>query len=206
MSKLAMLAAALVSTTSVLSGAFASGLDDVAIGYPAMGGTGCPAGSASIALSPDAKTLSVLFDSFQVEAAGATRTQRKSCDIAIPLHVPSGMTVSVYQIDYRGFNSLPGSGAWSRINSSYFIPGSSQSLNFSKLWQGPMDDDYLFSTPLTAQSLVWSPCGADINMRSKVSMQVSTNAYGEQALSTVDSIDMNASMLYHLNWNTCPKR
>ena len=84
--------------------------DSVELGEPAYGGTGCPSGTASVTLSPDASSLSLLFDTYTVEAGGNTgkRVDRKGCNIAIPVHVPQGYSVSVFQVDYRGFNSLPG--------------------------------------------------------------------------------------------------
>src|SRR3982750_1792818 len=46
--------------------------DDISLGQPGYGGTGCPGGSVSATLSPDAKSLSILFDQYQVEAGGDT--------------------------------------------------------------------------------------------------------------------------------------
>jgi len=40
--------------------------DDISLGEPGYGGTGCPAGTVSVTLSPDAKSLSLLFDQYQV--------------------------------------------------------------------------------------------------------------------------------------------
>lgn len=48
--------------------------------------------------------------------------ERKTCNIAVPVHVPQGYSVSIFQIDYRGFNSLP-YGAYSRFNVEYFFAG-----------------------------------------------------------------------------------
>src|SRR3954468_8775829 len=81
----------------------------ITLGQPIMGGTGCPAGSASAVLSPDGKSLSILFDQYTVQAGGTTGQQfdRKACSVAIPVHVPQGYAVSILQIDYRGFNALP---------------------------------------------------------------------------------------------------
>ena len=86
------------SLLKVLSLFFALGLisaetmadsDDIRLGRPGYGGNGCPAGSASATLSPDRKALSIIFDEFMVEAGGSTRRKvsRKSCNIAIPVHV-----------------------------------------------------------------------------------------------------------------------
>jgi hypothetical protein len=70
---------------------FAAG--DISLGKPGYGGTGCPEGTVSATLSPDAKSLSLLFDHYQISVGGATGKSfdRKSCNIAIPVHVPQGM-------------------------------------------------------------------------------------------------------------------
>ena len=73
----------------------------IALGEPAYGGTGCPSGSVSAALSPDNTSLSLLFDQYVVEAGQSVGRSfdRKSCNIAIPVHVPQGYSVSVMSID-----------------------------------------------------------------------------------------------------------
>jgi hypothetical protein len=69
--------------------------DDISLGEPGYGGTGCPDGTVSVTLSPDQKSLSLLFDQYQVEVGGDTGKSfdRKSCNIAIPVHVPQGLSV-----------------------------------------------------------------------------------------------------------------
>ena len=76
--------------------------EPITLGEPGYGGTGCPGGSVSATLSPDATSLSLLFDSYQVEAGGETgkKFDRKSCNIAIPVHVPHGISISILSIDY----------------------------------------------------------------------------------------------------------
>src|SRR5210317_1389202 len=86
---------------------FAVYADDIFLGVPGYGGNGCPAGSASVTLSPDAKSLSIIFDEFITETNRRKPIDRKSCNLAIPVHVPQGLSVSIIDIDYRGFVSLP---------------------------------------------------------------------------------------------------
>ena len=76
------------------------------LGAPNYGGTGCPQGTASVAVSPDARSLSILYDQYFVEVGPGTSLARRSCNLAIPLHVPQGFSVSILGIDYRGFNFL----------------------------------------------------------------------------------------------------
>jgi len=195
-----LLTAAATFATLALS-AYAA--DTISLGQPGYGGTGCPGGSASVTLSPDKQSLSIIFDSFIVEAGGMTgkRLDRKNCNVAIPVHVPQGMSVSVLNVDYRGFNDLP-SGAMSRFNVEYFFAGTRGPL-FTKTFYGPLTQDYDLSNRLDIQALVWSPCGADVNLRVNASMMGQTNRYNEGTLSTVDSADFNAAMVYHLQWKSC---
>jgi len=177
--------------------------DDIKLGVPGYGGTGCPDGSVSATLSPDQKSLSLLFDTYQAEAGGETGKSfdRKSCNVAIPVHVPQGLSVSVLAIDYRGYNNVP-TGASTDFNVEYFFAGS-QGPSFKKTFKGPIDDDYLIQNQLTAQAIVWSACGADVNLRTNTSIRVTTNKAKAQALATVDSEDVKAAIVYGLQWKKC---
>lgn len=176
--------------------------DDISLGTPGYGGTGCPAGSVSATLSPDAKSLSLLFDQYQVAVGGTTGKSfdRKSCNIAIPVHVPQGMSVAVMKIDYRGFNRLPAQ-ASSQFNVEYFFAGT-RGPAFQRSFRGALDEDYLINNELVAESMVWSGCGADVNLRTNSSMKLKTVA-NKEALSSIDSQDVSAGIIYQLQWRKC---
>jgi len=176
--------------------------DDISLGQPGYGGTGCPGGSVSATLSPDAKSLSILFDQYQVEAGGDTGKtfDRKSCNIAIPVHVPQGLSISVLAIDYRGYNNIPVGGN-TNFNVEYFFAGSRGPV-FSKTFTGPVDSDYTIHNELVAQAAVWSACGVDVNLRTNSGIRVTTKN-NKQALATVDSEDVNAAIIYQLQWKKC---
>jgi len=189
----------LLSTFLLSAPAFAG---DISLGEPGYGGTGCPAGTVSVTLSPDAKSLSLLFDQYQVAVGGDTGKSfdRKSCNIAIPVHVPQGMSVSILKIDYRGFNFLP-RGATSQFNVEYFFAGT-RGPSFQRKFYGPINDDYLIHNELTAEALVWSGCGADVNLRTNSSMRVGTTS-NQEAMASIDSEDVNAAIIYQLQWRSC---
>lgn len=178
--------------------------DDISLGNPAYGGNGCPAGTASVTLSQDAKSLSLIFDQFIVEAGGANRSlERKACNVAIPVHIPQGFSVSVVSVDYRGYVSLP-SQASARITAEYFLAGS-RGPRFDKEFIGRTDTDYQFTNNLEVHAQVWSACGADTILRVNASMLVRTNRYNDQATATVDSADFQAGILYQLQWKRCTR-
>ena len=185
-----------------LAAAEPASADDIALGVPGYGGSGCPAGTVSTTLSPDAKSLSLIFDQYEVSAGGSTGRSydRKSCNVAIPVHVPGGYSISVVSVDYRGFNHLPPRAA-SQFNVEYFFAGG-RGPAFRRSFFGPLDSDYTISNQLQAESMVWSPCGADVNLRTNSSMRVST-VYNAEAMATVDSEDVNAAIVYRLSWRRC---
>ena len=192
----------LLAAAALVLASTAAQADDISLGLPGFGGTGCPSGSVSATLSPDQKALSLLFDQYQVAAGGTTGKSfdRKSCNVAIPVHVPHGLSVSVLAVDYRGFNHLPPGGA-SQFNVEYFFAGG-QGPAFRKTFNGPLDSDYTISNQIVAQALVWSGCGADVNLWTNSSMRVRTTNNAE-AMATVDSEDVKAAIIYHLQWRTC---
>jgi hypothetical protein len=189
---------------SLLTGpVLADWFDDVRLGNPEYGGTGCPAGTAAVAISPDAKALSILFDQFVVEAGGGTgkTLERKNCNLAVPVHVPQGYSVSIFQIDYRGFNSLP-YGSYSRFNVEYFFAGTA-GPGYEKQFNGRIEDEFMIRNSLVASAVVWSDCGQSVILRANTGMLVRTNNLQQAAYSSVDSIDISSGLVFNLKWKRC---
>lgn len=196
-----MILASSMMISSLLS--IQAAADTLKLGVPAYGGTGCPAGSASVNLSPDQSELSILFDSYVVEAGGSTgkRMDRKSCNVSIPVTVPQGFSVAIFQVDYRGFNSIP-RGGMAKFDAEYFWAGA-RGPHQTRMFAGAIQDNYTLTDMLAATTLVWTPCGASINLRANTSMMVQTNAQNQQAMSTVDSADISSGLVYHVQWRQC---
>jgi len=195
----------LILSVFVVAGSLAAQAQSgIRLGTPAYGGTGCPGGSASVTLSPDETALSILFDSYLVEAGGMTgrSVDRKSCNISVPVQIPQGYSVAIFQVDYRGFNLIPALGAYTRLDTEYFWAGA-RGPRFSRFYSGPRTENYTTSDNLTAQTVVWTPCGASVNLRVNSSVMAQTNRMGEQTMMTVDSADLTSGLIYHLQWRRC---
>ena len=205
-----------MKTTTVLFGLLISSLmlgavtahaqfpaNQVQLGTPSYMGTGCPLGTVSATLSPDAQSLSLMFGSFQAIAGGSSglTVDRKACNIAIPVHVPQGFTVSVMKIDYRGYERLP-MNASGTFDVEYFFAGQSGPA-FHKAFVGAEDGNFALNNQLVASSTVWSACGADVNLRTNTSIAVQTNQMNEQAQLTLDSADITSGVIYQLAWKSC---
>lgn len=191
-----------LATFSLLVASLTAVANDISLGYPAYGGNGCPSGSASASLSPDGKSLSVIFDQFTTEAGPASgkTLDRKSCNIAVPVHIPNGFSISILAVDYRGYVGLP-QGASARLQAEYFFAGM-VGPRFVQDFRGRTDQDYTFSNALGVQAMVWSPCGVDVNLRVNASMMVRNTTY-QDAIATVDSADFSAGIIYKIQMRRC---
>jgi len=192
----------IVFSIAMMSSAIALA-DSLQLGSPAYGGTGCPAGSASVNVAPDNSAISILFDQFQAEAGRTTgrRIDRKACNISIPVQVPQGYSVAIFSVDYRGFIAVP-RGGQARLDAEYFWAGA-RGPRLSKSFTGPSNDNYTVTDDLVAQTLVWAPCGASVNLRINSSMMAQSNSSMDQTIGTVDSADISSAMIYHIQWKRC---
>ena len=172
----------------------------LSLGKASYGGTGCPAGTAAVALSSDKKSLSLRFDRYEVQAGGSRTFDRKSCNLAVPLRVPSGLSVAVVAVQYRGVNRLP-PGAKAQFRAEYFFAGGQGPVS-TRTFNGPLQGRFSFADKLTAKSRVWSACGADVILRTNTSLRVSTAAK-RAASSSVRSQEIKSAIVYSLQWRNC---
>lgn len=181
----------------------AAGAAGLKLGEPSYGGNGCPAGTASVTVSPDESAVSILFDQFMTEAGGMSgkTIDRKSCNLILPVTVPNGYSVAVFQVDYRGFNAVP-SGGYNRFEAEYFWAGA-RGPKITRQFSGPITDSFTLTDNLIASAVVWSPCGQSVNLRVNASMLSKTNRYQDDVLGSVDSADISSGLVYHLQFRRC---
>ncbi|MNS96851.1 hypothetical protein D3C72_1311690 [compost metagenome] len=192
-----------LSFALIALGAASAEAQALRLGQPAYGGTGCPAGTASVTVSPDSTALSILFDNYVAEAGSMSgkRLDRKSCNVSIPVQVPNGYSVSIFQVDYRGFVAVPRGGR-AQFDAEYFWAGSRGPL-IRRVFTGPYADSYSLTDELIATTEVWTPCGASVNLRINSGMMAMSNGRMEDALATVDSADISSGLIYHFKYRRC---
>lgn len=89
---------------------------DFTLGQATISGPGCPAGSAAVAVSPDQKTISILFDKFSIEKPAGSAGGRVACNIRIDVHnISPGYVLDTTAFDIRGFAQIP-NGAVAQLN------------------------------------------------------------------------------------------
>ena len=183
--------------------------EQIRVGRVSYNGTGCPEGSASVVLSPDQKSLSMIYDQFINEAgAGQAPRVRKNCNMTLQIDVPSKYQVAVVRLDYRGFNSIPERGATQIESKFHFVgerladPRTAQVRRVAD-FQGPLNED--FTAVATVQE-AWSNCGQMTNLIIQTSMVSDVTRNPQEALfSSLDSIDLtsDSELKFHLKWRHC---
>lgn len=177
-------------------------LNDVYLGQPVVRGSGCPRGTVSATLSPDKKTLSILFDRWQAITSPQQLFVRKSCNVAIPVHVPSGFSVSLFKYDYRGYAYVP-QGGRGNFRVEYFFAGS-QGPVVSRNFNPTFDRDFIATDNVLGVAASFSRCGEDVILRSNASLRATKRrANAEDVIMMIDSQDVQQRLLYQLQWRRC---
>eukprot|EP00873_Tetraselmis_striata_P042854 jgi/Tetstr1/463118/TSEL_008052.t1 len=160
-----------------------------------FGGNGCSARNAQAIVSPDGRSLSVLFDDLRVDTEGNSRRGQATCNMHIPIRVPAGQSIGLYEVDYRGFAYVPEEmdGASASFSADYDWSGRKGPTRETSFGPG-FDDDFTISDSVQRESIVWSPCGRPTLFKVQSRIDASEAARGsaryddfiEVALDTAD--------------------
>ncbi|MFI5776724.1 DUF4360 domain-containing protein [Nocardia sp. NPDC051570] len=206
----ALFALAVPMTSSPASGAPAWGTpppDKIVIDVVTVNGTGCPQGTAAVAVSPDNTAFTVTYSQYTAQVGvGSTPTDfRKNCQLDLRVHVPQGFTYGIAQADYRGFAHLE-AGATALETARYYFQGDSPTDFVNHPYNGLMDDDWQATDTTDVGSVVYEPCGEtrdfDINTELRVSAGTS-DPKKTTSFITMDSTDGSILTTYHFAWKKC---
>ncbi|MGC9667502.1 DUF4360 domain-containing protein [Planosporangium sp. 12N6] len=209
--------ATLVASSLSAAPAFAQGyLDDpvppptdkIVIDVATVNGSGCPAGTAAVAVSPDNTAFTVTYSQYiaQVGVGAGTTDFRKNCQLSLVVHVPQGFTYAIAKADYRGFAALE-KGASGTERANYYFQGDSQTTSISHTFTGPLQDDWQATDEASTAQLVYAPCGALRNFNINTELRVSAGTSDTKkttSFMTMDSTDGSLSTIYHFHWKHCP--
>jgi hypothetical protein len=150
---------------------------------------GCPAGSYSIIPSPDGSSISILFDKFAVEGNEANGGfARISCAMEIPLNLPEGYSLGVYQADYRGYARLE-QRQRAELQVDYGVGERNRGKRFRKDVKGAYDGDYAFSERLGRGLLKRVGCGEAAVLNFTASLTLMSKRGSTTGQMVLDSVD-----------------
>lgn len=199
------LAALCVGLLSVQSGSAAADVPvpEAQVVIKAINGSGCPAGTAGVTVSPDNSTLTVEYGAYTAQAGGSAgpADARKNCQLVLDVQAPASFTYALFGLDHRGHASLP-AGATATIESDYYFQGQTDDVFQSHPLRGPYQDDWAVSDSVPDNRLVWAPCGSQRYLNVNTSLQVRAGSGGRASMVTMDSTDVPGAS-YRLVWKRC---
>jgi hypothetical protein len=182
-------------------------LDKMVIDVVSANGSGCPWGTAAVAVSPDRKAFTVTYSEFtaQVGPEAMPIDFRKNCQLGLNVHVPQGYTYAIARTDYRGFAHLE-RGASASQTAFYYFQGESQTSRSRHNFTGPADGDWQRTDSVGVSSLSFLPCGEQRYLNVNTELRVNAGWSDRKKTTsflTMDSTDGNLDTVYHLAWKKC---
>lgn len=182
--------------------------DKIVIEVATVNGSGCPQGTAAVAVSEDNTAFTVTYSDYLAQVGGSSDPTafRKNCQLNLIVHVPQGFTYAIASADYRGFASLQ-PGAKGTEKASYYFQGSENTASISHDFAGPYADNWQATDETEWAQLVWKPCGEErnFNINTELRVDAGTSDPARTSFMTMDSTDGDISTKYHLAWKECPR-
>jgi hypothetical protein len=205
---LAVIAAPVASAASAAaSGRLSeSGPDGVTMEIATVNGSGCPLGTAQVALTDSNEAFTVTYSAYTAQFGGDSRPtdDRKNCQLGIRVHVPNGYSYAIASSDYRGYASLQ-DGVHAVVNAGYYFQGNSGTRHFSQNLPGPYGESWQFTDAVADNQLMWSPCRDQRLFNINTELRLDPGGSDESKLSfiSMDSVDSNMTTTYHYAWKRC---
>jgi hypothetical protein len=179
----------------------------IVINLVTVNGSGCPAGTAAVAVAPDNTAFTVTYSAYMaMVGVGALPTDlRKNCQLALRVQVPGGFTYAIAQTDYRGFGYLE-SGATAVQRANYYFQGQSPTTFISHPYTGPLDDNWQNTDNVDLAAMVWSPCGEERFLNINTELRVAAGTSDPKTTTSfmsMDSTDTEINTIYHFSWRRC---
>jgi uncharacterized protein DUF4360 len=177
----------------------------VTVAVQTVNGSGCPAGTASVAMLPDNTGFRITYSDFIARAGGNVPATdfRKNCQVNLLVYIPQGFTFAVARADYWGKLRLA-AGASALERSNYYYQGSSDDNYVDHPISGPTAGTWHTVDVTDNAELVYAPCGAVRSLNINTELRVDAGP----AAATTSYISLRASegdvyTVVQFQWKQC---
>ncbi len=215
-----------ILTAATLLLALNSAQAQVQFGGLSYRGSGCPVGSVAISPSPDNTSVSILFDSFQLQVPrnlpNTGRVNRandpalnfKSCALSLTADLPEGQQVESLEISIFNRGAMILDSGVQGTFSTMFLGhqglggiGSNKAVLENRIWHGEANDDWVSNPVVTVP--IRSACASraarsvKFMLNNHVELAILNRDLSRSGLATVDSSDINGSVKIRLITRSC---
>ncbi|MCU7728446.1 DUF4360 domain-containing protein [Actinoplanes sp. KI2] len=176
----------------------------VTLDVQTVNGSGCPAGTASVAMQPDNTGFRIRYTDFRAEDGGnADPTAiRKNCQVNLLVHIPQGFTFAIARADYTGRAHLE-AGATALERSNYYFQGSSDNSYADHTFAGPLDGSWRATDITATTDLVYAPCGVTRSLNINTELRVNAGASAAKSYISMRTSDGDVYTLVQFQWKQC---
>ncbi|CAK7229621.1 hypothetical protein SCUCBS95973_007285 [Sporothrix curviconia] len=199
----------------ILSPVASSSADDtpdpnqIQVSSVAFSGSGCPQGSVSTTISPDATVVTFGFDNFQtfIGPGYDLGDKTKNCQLHLNLKYPGGFQFAVLDSTYHGFAQLDPGVTGTFYSTYYFSQDASAttttqtSISGGGAWAA--GQVYTKNDQVPTASVIYAPCGASgiLNINNRIAL-ASTNKTAQGQV-TDDDATVAFTHQLHIGWRAC---
>jgi hypothetical protein len=189
-----------------VAGAETTPSDKITLDVVTVNGSGCPAGTADVAVLSDNTGFRVTYHDFLARAGGDANAVefRKNCQLNVLVHVPQGFTFAIASADYRGRARLE-AGATALQRTNYYFQGSADNNYVDHSFAGPLSGVWHTTDETPVTELVFAPCGVFRNINVNTELRVNEGTLNANKVSSMSmrSSDGNVDTIVHFAWKQC---
>jgi hypothetical protein len=189
-----------------VAGAETSPSEKITLDVVTVNGSGCPAGTADVAVLSDNTGFRVTYRDFLARAGGDANPVefRKNCQLNVLVHVPQGFTFAIASADYRGRARLE-AGATALQRTNYYFQGSPDNNYVDHSFAGPLSGVWHTTDETAVTELVYAPCGASRNINVNTELRVAEGSLNANKVSSMSmrTTDGNVDTIVHFAWKQC---
>ena len=176
----------------------------VTLDVQTVNGSGCPAGTAAVAMLPDNSGFRITYADFRAQDGGSAAPTdiRKNCQVNLLVHIPQGFTFAVSRADYRGRAHLD-AGATALERSNYYFQGSSDNSYADHPYAGPLDGTWRATDITASANLVYAPCGVVRSLNINTELRVDAGTSTATNYISMQSSDGEVYTLVQFQWKQC---
>jgi hypothetical protein len=169
-------------------------------------GSGCPAGSWDVDISPDGQVFTATFSQYEVNITPQVpdATLARDCTLAIQLHSPQGLSYAITSFYYSGYAFLE-QGVTARQSARYWFQGNPLPPTNSNRVDivGPADRSFLFQDSIETKDQVYSACGTQRDLNVNTRLQVINSSPKRNGYANIASIDGKTELKFGITWRKC---
>jgi len=176
----------------------------VTVTVQTVNGSGCPAGTAAVAMQPDNTGFKISYTDFIARAGGSAPPTdfRKNCQVNLLVHIPQGFTFAIARADYYGRARLA-DGATALERSNYYYQSSPDNNVVDHNFDGPFSGTWHTIDATEDTELIYGACGAVRGLNINTELRVDAGSSSSTNWISMRTSEGDVYTVVQFSWKQC---